>query len=126
MPGYTKDHLLPVSMTGEAQRKFVAVVPSCKECNCAIGDRIGHRITERREEAHRHIRRKYRKALEAGKRWTRAELAELGPNLRAAVGRLLLQDEVVRQRLAWPWDPDYDRRAFEKSGFEDPIGMELL
>lgn len=23
-------------------------------------------------------------------------------------------------------DPEYDKRAFEKSGFEDPIGMELL
>jgi hypothetical protein len=126
MPGFTKDHLLPVTVTGEAQRKFVAVVPACKECNSAIGDRVGHRVTERRDEARRHIRKKYRKALEAGKRWTSSELAELGPNLRTAVERLLRQDEVVRQRLAWPHDPDYDRRAFEKSGFDDPIGMELL
>jgi hypothetical protein len=126
MPGYTKDHLLPVTMTGESQRKFVAVVPACKECNSAIGDRVGHRVTERREEAHRHIRKKYRREIEAKGTWTPSELAQLGPNLRGAVKRLLDKGDVVRQRLEWPWEPDFDRRAFEKSGFEDPIAMDLL
>lgn len=126
MPGYTKDHLLPVTLTGEAVRKFVAVVPACHECNSAIGNRCGHRISERREEAHLRIRKKHRKTLEAGKRWTKSELAELGPNLRSMVERSLEQRAVLLERLAWPHDPGYDRRAFEKSGFDDPIAMELI
>lgn len=126
MPGYTKDHLLPVTMTGQTQRKFVAVVPACGECNNGIGNRIGHRVTARREEAHQHLRKKYRKALDAKRTWTDDELAQLGPNLRSAVKRLIDQAEVVKQRLEWPWEPDFDRRAFEKSGFDDPIAMDLL
>lgn len=126
MPGFTKDHLLPVTFTGDAARRFVAVVPACGECNSGIGDRCGHRITERRAEAHKVIRKKHRKTLEAGKRWTPAELAQLGPNLRAAVKGSLIKREVLLERLEWPHDPDYDRRAFEKSGFEDPIAMELI
>lgn len=126
MPGYTRDHLLPVTLTGEAVRKFVATVPACHECNSGINDRCGYRISERREEAHRLIRKRHRKVLEAGRRWTKADLAELGPNLRSMVERSLQQREVVMERLAWPHDPDYDRRAFEKSGFDDPIAMELI
>jgi hypothetical protein len=126
MPGYTRDHLLPVTMTGEAQRKFVAVVPACGECNSGIGDRVGHRITERREEAHRVIEKKHRKTLEIGKRWTASELAELGPNLRTHIERALVQREILLRRLAWPLDPEYDKRAFQKTGFDDPIGQELL
>jgi hypothetical protein len=51
MPGYTLDHLLPVTMTGEAVRKFVAVVPACHECNSAHRRpmRPSH-LGERREE----------------------------------------------------------------------------
>jgi 5-methylcytosine-specific restriction endonuclease McrA len=126
MPGYTRDHLLPVTLTGEARRKFVAVVPACKECNSAIGDRCGHRISDRREEAHRHIRRKYRRDIDPPKQWTKAELRELGPNLRRRVKQAIERQEIVRLRLAWPHDPAYDVRAFERSGFEDPFGMELL
>lgn len=126
MPGYTKDHLLPVSMTGEALRKFVAVVPACLECNSGIGSRIGHHILERRAEAHRLIEKKNRKYLDIKQLWTAEKLAELGPNLRAAVKAGLDRAEVTLARLAWPHDPGYDRRAFEKSGFDDPIGMELL
>jgi hypothetical protein len=126
MPGYTKDHLLPVTTTGEAVRKFVAVVPACGECNNGIGNRCGHRITERREEAHRHIRKKHRKTLELAKQWPAAELAQLGPILRAHIKGSLIKRQVLMERLAWPHDPEYDKRAFQKSGFDDPIGMELL
>lgn len=126
LPGYTKDHLLPATMTGEAQRKFVAVVPACFECNSGLSDRGGHRVSERRELAHHYLRKRYRKLLAAGKHWTDEELATLGPNLRSKVKESLERAEVARQRLEWPWDPEYDKRAFEKSGFEDPIGMDLL
>lgn len=126
MAAWTKDHLLPVTMTGETLRKFVAVVPACGECNFAIGDRVGHRITERREEAHRVLRKKHRKTLELGKRWPPSELDELGPNLRARIEAGIAKRLVLLDRLSWPHDPEYDKRAFQKSGFDDPIGMDLL
>jgi 5-methylcytosine-specific restriction endonuclease McrA len=126
LPGYTKDHLLPVTFTGKALRKYVAVVPACQECNSAIGGACGQRIGERREEAKRHIRHKYRKLLEVGRRWSAADLAECGPNLRRHIEASADKREVIQQRLDWPHDPDYDRRAFEKSGIEDPYAMDLL
>lgn len=126
LPGYTLDHLLPVTLTGEAVRKFVAVVPACHECNSGIGDRCGYRISERREEAHRLLRKRHRKTLELSRQWGPKDLAELGPILRAHIKGALIKREVLMERLAWPHDPEYDRRAFEKTGFDDPVGMELL
>jgi hypothetical protein len=125
MPASTKDHLLPVTMTGDTVRKFVAVVPSCIQCNSAIGDRVGYRVTERRAEAHRCIERKNRKLLVAP-RWTEDDLDELGPLLRFHVEDSVVRREVVEHRLSWPFDFEYDKRAFQKSGFADPIAMELL
>lgn len=125
MPGYTKDHLLPVTRTGEAQRKFVAVVPACGECNYGLSDKCGHRISERREEAHKNIRKKHARVLKTPP-WSKKALAELGPLLRTHIQSSVNQRQVVLDRLAWPWDPEYDRRAFEKSGFDDPMGMDLL
>lgn len=126
LSGYTKDHLLPVTVTGEAVRRFVAVVPACQQCNSAIGDRCSYRISERREEAHRHIEQRYRKLLIAKKQWTPDELRQLGPNLRSKVENSLARAEVVEARLAWPDDPEYDRRAMEKSGFDELTAMELM
>lgn len=126
LSAHTNDHLLPVTVTGEAVRKFVAVVPACLECNSAIGDRCGYRIGERREESHRHIERRYRKLLESKKLWTPTEIAQLGPNLRSAVKTSLAKAEIVAARLAWPHDPNYDIRAMEKTGFDEMTAMELL
>jgi hypothetical protein len=126
MPAYTRDHLLPRPATGDALRRFVAVVPSCGECNTAINDRGSHRITERRELAHEHIARKYRKFLELPDRWPPSELRQLGPILRKSVRDGIAKGVVAQARLAWPDEIDYDRRAFEKSGFDDPVAMDLL
>lgn len=125
MPGFTKDHLLPVTVTGKAVRKFVAVVPACGECNSAIGDRVGHRITERREEAHERLRKKNRRLLESPI-WSEQRLVELGPNLGTHIRQSMDRRQILISRLSWPSDPDYDRRAFEKSGIDDPIAMDLL
>lgn len=126
MPANTRDHLLPRTVTGPALRKFVAVVPSCQSCNSSINDRIGHRITQRREAAHEHIRDAERRYLKLPKQWPPSALAELGPNLRRRIEAGLLRAEVAQARLAWPEDPGYDLRAFEKSGIIDPIGSDLL
>lgn len=126
MTANTKDHLLPVTMTGEAARRFVATVPACVECNSAISDRVGPSIIERRKEAHRHIRKANRRLLEAAKLWTPKELAELGPNLRRRIEASLAKRELVEMRLEWPIDSDYDLRAFQRSGFDELTMLELL
>lgn len=126
MPADTKDHLLPRTITGDALRKFVAVVPACKPCNSSIGDRVGHRVSHRREAAHHHIRQSSARYLELAKRWPPEELAEVGPNLRSRIQAGIRRGEVAEARLAWPEDPGYDRRAFERSGFDDAIIVDLL
>jgi hypothetical protein len=126
VPADTKDHLLPRTVTGDALRKFVAVVPSCRSCNSSIGDRIGHRVTQRRQAAHDHIRSSNARYLKLPAMWPEAALAELGPNLRRRIEAGLKLADIAQARLAWPEDPDYDRRAFEKSGFDDPVAMDLL
>jgi len=124
LPGYTKDHLLPVTVTGGAARDWVAVVPACGQCNSIIGERIGHRVGERRDFVHECLRRKNKKMLDKGK-LTEADLAEFGPNLRSLIQAMEDKRDVLLQRLAWP-EPGYDERAFVKTGIEDPYGLDLI
>ena len=83
------------------------------------------RVSERREEAHKHLRKRYRRLL-AVKEWTKKDLAALGPNLRKRIRQHNEQRRVVLHRLEWPFDPEYDRRAFEKSGITDPYEQGLI
>lgn len=122
---FTKDHLLPRGWSGEARRRFVAVVPSCGTCNTLLGDTLTWSITERREIAHSRIRRKYAKLLRVVE-FGKSDLAELGPTLRASVEHGMSSKQVVLDMLAWPGDPAYDIRALEHSGIEDPYEIGLL
>lgn len=121
----TRDHLLPRTWTGNAQRSNVLVVPACRECNSAISDQFAPSITGRRETAHAHIRRKHKKLL-ASERWTKRELRELGTSLRTYIQRSEHDRLVQEARLAWPEDHDYDLRAIQKSGIDDPYAAGLI
>lgn len=114
-PSNTRDHLLPVTSSGETLRRRVLTVPACGECNSAISDKGGHTISERRAIAHDHLRRKH-KALLAVKDRTPSELEEYGPNLRAHIIKNMETRRAIHSRLEWPHDPDYDERAFQRSG----------
>jgi hypothetical protein len=57
---------------------------------------------------------------------TPEDLADLGPSLRSVAVKNNNTRAWVRGRLAWPTDPDYDLRAFQRSGIEDPIGLGLI
>jgi len=124
-PAGTKDHLLPRTMTGDARRQFVAVVPSCGFCNSAIGTFPEHNITKRRDLAHKVLRRKKHKILYAMD-WTDSELRKLGPHLRRAMEGFKADRELTEARLSWPEDPLYDLAAFQRSGIEDPIALGLI
>ena len=116
MAAGTKDHLMPVTWTGESVRRGVLTVPACAECNSAIGDAYAPTITLRREIAHKYIRRRYKRKL-AYITPTPSELKEYGPTLRASVVNGMAERQLVLDRLAWP-PVSYDERACELSGID--------
>jgi hypothetical protein len=118
------DHLLPEPWTGDALRHLVAVVPACGNCNSRIGDYPSPNVGDRRRRAQFSIERNNRFLLLRPVK-TEAELAELGYAMRTVAEANNAKAERVRARLAWPADPHYDLRAFQKSGIEDPESLGL-
>jgi hypothetical protein len=121
----TKDHLLPRTWTGEAARRYVLVVPCCRGCNSLLSDRYVPSITERRKLVHESIKSRKRRVL-AMPDWTQEQLSELGRTLRSVVDRGMHEKRLVEARLAWPEDPDYDLRAMQLSGIENPYDIGLI
>lgn len=124
-PAGTKDHLVPRAWSGETRRASVAVVPACAECNSQIGASAATSIHERRAIAHAGLKRKKRLTLGV-KEWTPGELRELGPGLRQHVKARQREKQVILARLAWPEDPFYDMRAWQKSGIDDPVALGII
>lgn len=124
-PSATKDHLLPRAWSGETQRKFVATVPACGTCNSLLNATLTWSITERRDICHQRIRRHFYRALRTVD-FTADELAEFGRVLRADVEDAMARKREVLRMLAWPDDPNYDLRALQHSGIEDPYAIGLL
>jgi 5-methylcytosine-specific restriction endonuclease McrA len=125
MPSGTRDHLIPRAISGETGRSLIAVVPACADCNSRIGDSYAVSVTERRAIAHAALRRKHRRVLSVPDK-TEADLAELGPSLRSVAVKNNNTRAWIRDRLAWPFDPNYDLRAFQRSGIEDPTALGLI
>lgn len=125
MPAGTKDHLIPRPWTGDARRSSVAVVPSCAECNSWIGASGEASIAGRRKIAHASLRKAKRQEL-AAPEWTSDDLAELGPALRQHVQAKQRARLATLARLAWPDDPFYDMRAWQKSGIDDPVALGVV
>ena len=113
------DHLLPKPYTGEALRSVVPTVPSCRECNCTLGDRFLPDVADRREWLHKRYRTKYKKRLKTVM-LGELDLAELGPQLRAALVAQMDEHERLMRRLAWPPTSDYDDQAW-RYAWEQPI-----
>lgn len=120
----TRDHLIPRNLSGETLRRLVAVVPACRECNSRIADHPAASVTERREVAQARLRRRHERILSVPDK-TEADLRELGPGLRSVAIKNNRLRVHVRARLAWPEDPHYDIRAFQKSGIDDPYALGL-
>jgi hypothetical protein len=108
----TVDHLLPKPWTGGTARKYVPVVPACRECNSTLGAIFLPDVQERRTEVHRRYRRKYRRALSMVVLHDDA-LDDFGPNIRLTVVRLHEEHYRALRRLSWPVDPSYDAEAWE-------------
>ena len=125
MSANTKDHLLPRTWTGESVRRHVLTVPACYECNSAINDRYIPAINDRRKQAQLYIARKNKKLLRMPD-WTQEAINELGPTLRSAIERGVHDLKIIRARLGWPEEPDYDLRAMQMAGIENPYEIGLL
>lgn len=121
----TMDHLLPRTWTGEAARRNVLTVPACGECNSAIGDRYATSITRRRKIAHAYVACKNRRVLNMPA-WPREDVRKLGPTLRSSVEKGIHERKLARARLSWPEDADYDLRAMQLSGIENPYELGLI
>lgn len=121
----SRDHLLPRTWTGDAKRHFVVTVPACRTCNTLLRDTLTWSITERRAVAHARLRKKYRKVL-AQIDFTEEELDEFGPGLRPAIEQGIQNKKAVNSMLAFPTDPEYDARALQKSGLDDPWALGLI
>lgn len=114
----TVDHLLPKGFTGEADRKRVPVVPSCRECNSTLNDKYIPDVVDRREYVHSKYRTKYRRDLRAVQ-WGESDMAEFGPGIRLAIVRSQDAHSRAMQRLSWPHRPDYDYDAW-RHAWESP------
>lgn len=118
------DHLLPKPWTGGALRHLVAVVPACGNCNSRINDDPSPNVAKRRQRAQLSIERSNKYLLLRPIK-TAVEMSELGHAMRSVAAANNAKTERVRSRLAWPLDPHYDLRAFQKSGIEDPETLGL-
>ena len=118
------DHLLPEPWTGKAARHLVAVVPACRNCNSRINDHPSPNVSVRRRVAQLSIER-HNKMLLLRPRKTDYELKQLGYAMRTVAVKNNIKAERVRARLAWPSDPFYDLRAFQKAGIDDPESIGL-
>lgn len=124
-PARGRDHLLPKPVTGAALRHQVLTVTSCADCNTRINDFPSACVTDRRQKAHDSIRRTMARTLQVPTK-TPAELRQMGPTLRSAAITHNRKREWLLARLAWPDDPYYDLRSFQRSGIDDPVALGLI
>lgn len=125
LPGWTKDHLLPRSWTGDSARKSVVTVPACGECNSLIGDSFAATIRDRRDIAQSRLCKKHRRVLSRYE-YSEDELSDFGHLLRSSIVSGLEEKRQLESRLAWPHDPFYDARALETSDIPYAALSEVL
>lgn len=96
--GDTYDHVMPRSYTNNNSFSMDVCVPSCKECNSALGDELLFSIPDRAAFLFNKYHKKYKSQLNQTK-WTQEELDELGPTLRSAIEHSHNSDNTIGERL---------------------------
>jgi len=97
-PADTRDHILPVTVTGKSARKFVPTVPACNHCNTTLGALYLPSVRQRRAYLFDQFQTKYRRLLKIPP-WATAELGELGPKLRRQVVADINRQKVAKRRI---------------------------
>jgi hypothetical protein len=122
---FTRDHLLPRTFTGQADRQFVLTVPACGQCNSILSDKMIFSINERRSFVHARLRQK-RQAILRRFDYSAEDLEEFEGRLRDDIARGLEEKATLVRKLAWPIDPGFDRSALARSGIEDGYLLGLI
>ena len=104
------DHVVPkhlLERAGELELDLSKImrmrswqVPACRECNSMLGGKLFATLRERRESAHKSIRRKYASYLRVPS-WSEEELSEMGPRASDEIRAALVVRDWIRGRLAW-------------------------
>lgn len=105
-PADSIDHIPPRHMRMQLREMeltpfTVMEVPSCRECNSALGARPLLTIGHRRSWIKGWLKRRYAKYLRIPN-WTEEELATFGPGLRGVVIRNMAKRDLIKQRIQWP------------------------
>lgn len=112
MPADSIDHVIPQSLVSAARcsghpewareivKARIETVPSCRQCNAVLGDRVFPTVADRKAAVKAYLRRKYRKLLSAPA-WTPEQSGVLGPRLRQFVQNQQAIREEVEARLRW-------------------------
>lgn len=105
MPASTIDHVPPVSARpilkemGVEKWAFMEV-PSCQECNSAIGAKALWTVRERKAWVKEFLKRKYRRILKLPD-WTEEETEELGRGLKDHVIATSSLKKLTQGRIGW-------------------------
>lgn len=110
VPADSEDHVVPrhlLARAGELEmdlsqvmRMQTWVVPACRECNSIIGGQLFATIKERRECAHKGIRKKYASYLRVPN-WSEEDLEEMGPDAQREIIAAIKVRDWVKTRLRW-------------------------
>ena len=110
IPAEVLDHVPPLSFVHYVSDKTKQslsfyLVPSCGECNNALGDQPLLTIQERINFVRKHIKKRYAKALRVPY-WDEDELKELSRTMREEIRKANTQSSWVKDRIVYT-PPDY-------------------
>lgn len=105
MPANTIDHVPPISARpiltsmGVSRWDFLEV-PSCHECNSAIGAKALWTVRERKQWIKGFLSKKYKRILKMPN-WTEEEISELGRGLKDHVEAFTALKKLTIGRVGW-------------------------
>ena len=105
LPSETLDHVPPLdyaSICNEDAKKNLAFykIPSCGECNSALGNILLFTVLERINFIKKYLRKKYAKALRIPY-WDEEELKELSRTMRDEIRKAEKQSAWVKDRVTY-------------------------
>lgn len=100
MPTYGEDHVVPKSVRFLYPPIEPVTVPSCFECNGALGSKYFFTLEERKSWVKQHLRLKYWSDLHMPD-WSSADLAVIDPHLADHIKAMLVRRDIIRARLAY-------------------------
>lgn len=101
------DHVIPRAFLSPAKRTGKEPgfrVPSCKQCNSILGDRIFKNLVERKAFIHDRLEVKLEKWAYC-EEWTEKEMKKLGPGLRSKIDVAMARRRIALDRISYSSTP---------------------